>query len=86
MKEWEEDLNNSPIGTFSFSGHTPPFSNLDIEQLSVKSSRRQDAVTVYADIDRFTAYVTKIIATDATSSTLSARLRPPQRTGRRAPR
>jgi class 3 adenylate cyclase len=67
VKEWKEDLKNSPIGTFGFSGHTPPFSTLDIEQLSVKNSRRQDAVTVYADIDCFTAYVTKNITTDAAS-------------------
>jgi class 3 adenylate cyclase len=67
VKEWKEDLKNNPIGTFGFSGHTPPFSTLDIEQLSVKNSRRQDAVTVYADIDCFTAYVTKNITTDAAS-------------------
>ena len=65
MKEWKEDLKNSPIGAFGFSGHTPPFSTLDIEELSVKNSRRQDAATVYADIDGFTAYVTKNITTDA---------------------
>ena len=33
----------------------------------MKNSRRQDAVTVFADIDGFTAYVTKNIATDADS-------------------
>jgi class 3 adenylate cyclase len=67
VKEWREDLKNSPIGAFGFSGHTPPFSTLDIEELSVKNSRRQDAATVYADIDGFTAYVTKNITTDAAS-------------------
>jgi class 3 adenylate cyclase len=67
VKEWKEDLKNSPIGAFGFSGHTPPFSTLDIEELSVKNSRRQDAATVYADIDGFTAYVTKNITTDAAS-------------------
>jgi len=67
VKEGKEDLKNSPIGAFGFSGHTPPFSTLDIEELSVKNSRRQDAATVYADIDGFTAYVTKNITTDAAS-------------------
>ena len=67
VKEWNEDLKKNPIGTFGFSCHTPPFRTLDIEQLSVKNSRRQDAVTVFADIDGFTAYVTKNIATDADS-------------------
>ena len=33
----------------------------------MKNSRRQDAATVYADIDGFTAYVTKNITTDAAS-------------------
>ena len=64
VKEWKEDLEKNPIGTFGFSAHTPPFSTLDIETLSVKNSRRQDAATVYADIDGFTAYVGANIASD----------------------
>lgn len=65
VKEWKDDLENNPIGTFGFSGHTPPFSTLDIESLSAKNSRRQDATTVYADIDNFTSYVGKNITTDS---------------------
>lgn len=65
VKEWKEDLDKNPIGVFEFSGHTPPFSTLNIEDLSVKNSRRQDAATVYADIDGFTAYVGKNITTDS---------------------
>jgi class 3 adenylate cyclase len=61
VKQWKEDLDANPIGSFVFTGHTPPFRNLDIEDLSVKNSRRQDAATVHADIDGFTAYVTKNI-------------------------
>jgi class 3 adenylate cyclase len=64
VKEWKDDLEKSPIGAFGFSGHTPPFSTLNIETLSVKNSRRQDAATVYADIDGFTAYVAANIASD----------------------
>jgi class 3 adenylate cyclase len=64
VKEWKNDLANNPIGTFEFSGHTPPFANLDFETLSVKNSRRQDAATIYADIDGFTQYVTDNIGTD----------------------
>lgn len=67
VKEWKEDLENNPIGKFEFSGHTPPFSSLDFESLSVKNSRRQDAATVYADIDGFTAYVGANIASDDTA-------------------
>jgi class 3 adenylate cyclase len=67
VKEWKDDLKNNPIGSFDFKGHTPPFSTLDIEELSVKNSRRQDAGTLYADLDGFTAYVTKNVGTDATA-------------------
>lgn len=46
---------------------TPPFATLDIEGLSAKNSRRQDAATIYADLDGFTAYVGSNIATDTSS-------------------
>jgi class 3 adenylate cyclase len=67
VKEWQDDLQKNPIGSFEFKGHTPPYSTLDIEELSVKNSRRQDAATVYADLDGFTAYVARNITTDATA-------------------
>lgn len=67
VKQWRDDLKNNPIGTFEFSGHTPPFSDLDMETLSVKNSRRQEAATVYADIDGFTAYVGRNIDNDASA-------------------
>ncbi|TIS73381.1 MAG: transcriptional regulator, partial [Mesorhizobium sp.] len=65
VSEWKTDLVNNPIGSFSFSGHTPPYSTLDIETLSVKNSRRQDAATIYADIDNFTDYVGSNIGDDS---------------------
>jgi hypothetical protein len=46
VKEWKEDLKNTPIGDFGFSAHTPPYSTLDIELLAAKNSRRQDAGTL----------------------------------------
>ena len=64
VKEWKEDLKNNPIAAFEFSGHTPPYASLDIEALSAKNSRRQDACTVYGDIDGFTKYVGSNIGTD----------------------
>ncbi len=64
VNEWKDDLDKNPIGVFEFKSHTPPFSSLDIEELSVKNSRRQDAATVYADLDGFTAYVSRNIATN----------------------
>jgi class 3 adenylate cyclase len=65
VNEWTDDLKNNPIGTFEFKGHTPPFATLDMEDLSVKNSRRQDAATVYGDLDGFTAYVGSNIGTEA---------------------
>lgn len=65
VKDWEEDLENLPISRFEFSGHTPPFSDLDIETLTARNSRRQEACTVYGDIDGFTAYVGRNINDDA---------------------
>jgi class 3 adenylate cyclase len=65
VKEWKDDLEKNPIGSFDFKGHTPPFSTLDIEELSVRNSRRQNAATIYADLDGFTAYVARNITTDA---------------------
>jgi class 3 adenylate cyclase len=64
VADWQDDLKAHPIDKFEFSGHTPPFSNLDIETLSVKNSRRQDAATIYGDIDGFTAYVGRNIDSD----------------------
>lgn len=67
VKEWKDDLKNNPIGAFEFTGHTPPYSTLDIEELTVKNSRRQDAATLYADLDGFTAYVTNNISSDSSA-------------------
>lgn len=64
VEEWQDDLENNPIGAFEFTGHTPPYATLDIETLSAKNSRRQDAATVYGDLDGFTAYVGANIGTD----------------------
>ncbi|WP_439570681.1 transcriptional regulator [Sphingomonas sp.] len=61
VKEWQEDLEKNPIGSFNFSRHTPPLRTLDITALTPANSRRQEAASVYADIDGFTAYVAKHI-------------------------
>lgn len=54
---WRKDLEKNPIGSFEFSSHTPPFRDLDVSALTPKNSRRQDALSLYADLDGFTAYV-----------------------------
>lgn len=57
LENWEEDLANSPIGTFDFTRHTPPFRDIDLEKLTPGNSRRQESTSIYADIDNFTRYV-----------------------------
>lgn len=65
VREWREDLKMNPIGAFEFSRQTPPLRDLDISVLTPKNSRRQEAVSIYADIDGFTAYVARNIESNA---------------------
>jgi class 3 adenylate cyclase len=64
IKEWKTDLEKHPIGAFEFSRQTPPLRDLDITALTPKNSRRQEATSLYADIDGFTAYVSEHIDDD----------------------
>lgn len=57
VKDWEKDLQDNPIGKFEFTSHTPPYRDLDLEVLTPRNSRRQEATSIYADIDNFTKYV-----------------------------
>lgn len=57
IKEWKKEQQDSPIGEVEFSRPTPPLKNLDIASLSLANSKRFDGVSIYADIDGFTAYV-----------------------------
>lgn len=57
VKEWLEEQESMPIGNFEFSRHTPPLRTVEIETLSPKNSRRQELLSIYADIDGFTNYV-----------------------------
>jgi class 3 adenylate cyclase len=65
VAEWREDLKNHPIGAFDFTRHTPPLRTLDIIALTPANSRRQEAVSIYADIDGFTAFVGRHIEDNA---------------------
>jgi class 3 adenylate cyclase len=67
VKAWKADLEANPIGRFEFTGHTPPYGNLDLDQLSPANSRRQDIVSVYADLDGFTDFVRQRIDDDDTA-------------------
>ncbi len=57
VQEWRDDFAANPLSKYSFARHTPPFRTIDFGALTPANSRRQEAVSVYADIDGFTAYV-----------------------------
>ena len=57
VKERRKDNETDPIGTFSISRAPTPLKNLDINSLTPGNSRRIEMVSVYADVDNFTAYV-----------------------------
>ncbi|PYE92095.1 adenylate/guanylate cyclase family protein [Rhizobium sp. PP-F2F-G38] len=57
VDEWKKDNADHPIGSHEFTRATPPLSNLDFNLLTPAKSKRMDTVSVYADIDNFTAYV-----------------------------
>jgi class 3 adenylate cyclase len=57
VKEWKEYEKEHPIGEFQFSRQTPPLKDMEITCLTPKNSKRQDATSIYADIDGFTKYV-----------------------------
>lgn len=57
VQGWRKDNENNPIGSFVFSRTTPPISSLNLTSLTPGNSRRMETVSVYADIDNFTAYV-----------------------------
>jgi class 3 adenylate cyclase len=61
VREWKKDLEDKPIGSFVFSGQTPPLADMDIEALSPANSKRQELLSIYADIDGFTKYVAEHI-------------------------
>lgn len=64
VEAWKDEQKNTPIGSVGFSRPTPPLRDLDIQALSLANSKRFEAVSVYADIDGFSAYVENNIEDD----------------------
>jgi class 3 adenylate cyclase len=65
VSEWRSDNKNNPIGSFVFKRATPPMRDLDISVLTPGNSRRMETISIYADVDNFTAYVNAHIDDDA---------------------
>ena len=61
VDEWKDDMDKHPIGLFEFTRQTPPLRDMDISALTPKNSKRQEATSLYADIDGFTSYVSEHI-------------------------
>jgi class 3 adenylate cyclase len=57
VEAWLAEEAESPLGDIEFSRPTPPLRDLDIHSLSPEKAKRFDGISVYADIDGFTAYV-----------------------------
>lgn len=65
VEEWRDDLKKNPIGGYQFSRQTPPLCDMDISELTPANSKRQEMISLYADIDGFTAYVAQHIDVNA---------------------
>ena len=56
--------NDKKLNDFSFSRTTPPLKDLDFDDLYYKSAKHQEIVSIYADIDGFTKFVSANINSD----------------------
>lgn len=59
VKDWKEEMKDSSINDFVFTRAKPPLANLDFDSLSAANSRSQEVISVYADIDGFTKFVSR---------------------------
>lgn len=57
VADWRDDLVKNPIGGYQFTRQTPPLCDMDFSALTPANSKRQEMISLYADIDGFTAYV-----------------------------
>lgn len=57
VQEWRDDMKKNPIGSYQFTRQTPPLKDMDISVLTPANSKRQEMISIYADIDGFTKYV-----------------------------
>lgn len=64
VKEWQEYEKEHKIGEFQYTRQTPPLRDMKILELTPKNSKRQDAISIYADIDGFTQYVSEHLEED----------------------
>lgn len=68
LERWRSDVRDqvtASIGAsaFSFHHHTPPLRTIDYDDLSPSRSIRMQLVSIFADLDRYTAYIDRCMAT-----------------------
>ncbi|MBB2674934.1 UNVERIFIED_ORG: hypothetical protein GGE44_004516 [Rhizobium esperanzae] len=56
-------ISSRDTSSFSFHRHTPPLGSIKFAELSPSNSIRMELLSIFADIDGFTAYVDRCIAT-----------------------
>lgn len=67
LDQWRRDIGESRVATlgpdaFTFHHHTPPLSSIDYDALSPSRSIRMPLVSIFADLDRYTAYIDRCMA------------------------
>ncbi|ACK86371.1 adenylate/guanylate cyclase domain-containing protein [Methylorubrum extorquens] len=72
VEAWRTDLDANPLGSYKFTRHTPPLRTVEIGTLTPGNSRRQEAASLYADIDGFTAYVARHLQEGTSSNVVKA--------------
>jgi len=68
LDQWLDDVRTQRSATlnpaaFQFHHHTPPLSSIEYSALSPANSIRMPLVSIFADLDRYTAYIDHCMAT-----------------------
>ncbi len=67
INKWKDSLENYDINNIEFSRTSYPIKNLNFSDLTPHNSKRQELISVYADISGFTKYIHEKINIDANS-------------------
>lgn len=65
IQKWKNSLGNYDINNINFSRTANPIKNLDFDELTPNNSKRQELISIYADISGFTKYIREHIDTDS---------------------
>lgn len=62
VEDWRRDIKEhrsatGGVGSFQFHAHTPPLRSIDYSSLSPGNSIRMPVASIFADLDKYTAYI-----------------------------